>query len=106
METEVAGGSTISPNKRSILHNLNFIFTYLLSFVLFFAGISKLVDPASLVITLSSVFSFFTESIIVVIASILPLLELGMVTRNSVLTLIAFLLFIFNRHREYLTKSN
>ena len=164
METAGTYISIVSTKKTSILHFLNLIFTYFLSFVLLFAGINKIINSLPLINSLSTVFDFLPEGVIVAIASLLPIVEIGlglllifsiynekirlkrklilltttvlftlflafsvygyiiglkndcgcfgnmipakislsMVVRNFVLTLIAFLLFIFNKRQKSL----
>lgn len=73
--------SVINSNEYSrtklFLNYLEISATFILSFILLFAGATKIVDPSPLVFTLASTFNFLNESIIIFIASILPILEIG-----------------------------
>ena len=78
METADTYISIISTKKRSVLHYLNFIFTYFLSVVLLFAGLSKIINPSPLIDNLSAVFGFLPETVIISIVSLLPTAEVGL----------------------------
>ena len=78
METADTYISIISTKKRSVLHYLNFIFTYFLSVVLLFAGLSKIINPSPLIDNLSAVFGFLPETVIISIVSLLPIAEVGL----------------------------
>lgn len=55
---------------------LNIIITYILSLVLLFAGISKIIDATSLIENLSSIFPFLPETLLILISTLLPLVEI------------------------------
>lgn len=87
----------------SIKNRISGFLIYFLSFVLLFAGISKIIDPTSLIENLSafggSVFPFLPETIrsggTILISSLLPLIEIGL----------GFLL-IFSLHNEKIKSKN
>lgn len=70
--------SNIKNRASSFKNRASSFITYILSFVLLFSGITKIIEPSSLIENLSSVFPFLPETIIILISSLLPLLEIGL----------------------------
>ena len=64
--------------KNRIIHYSNLAITFLLSLVILFAGISKIIDPSPLINNLTSAFNFLPETAVILISTILPLIELGL----------------------------
>ncbi len=65
---------------KSFLIQANRYTTILLAAVLLYAGINKITSPSALIENLTSLFKFLPENLIIIIASILPLIEIGIGT--------------------------
>ncbi len=66
--------------KKSFLFYADYLIACLLSIILIYAGINKITSPSALIENLTSLFKFLPENLIIMIASILPLIEIGIGT--------------------------
>jgi heme/copper-type cytochrome/quinol oxidase subunit 4 len=55
---------------------IDILLTYLLTFILLFAGLSKIIDTTVLINNFTSVFSFLPETVAILIISLLPIIEI------------------------------
>jgi hypothetical protein len=70
------GTKELTPKK--LFYYFNIIITFVLSFVLIFAGISKIIDPSPLINNLTAAFNFLPGTVLILISTILPLIELSL----------------------------
>ncbi len=70
--------STINYSKKSLLYKWFYFFNYyLISFVLLFSGISKIIDPQPLIETIKSL-GMIDQNLVLLLATALPLLEVAL----------------------------
>lgn len=68
----------IAANQKSFWFYTSQFITILLAAILLYAGINKIIDPSALIENLSSLFKFLNENLLIIIAVILPLIEIGL----------------------------
>ena len=64
--------------QKSFLLYSNYIITIILSAVLLFSGINKIIAPISLLENLTTTFKFLPENLFLMITVIIPLIEIGL----------------------------
>ena len=79
--------------QKSFLSLANQIITIILAAVLIFSGINKTIAPLSLIESLSIVFKFFPKDLLLIVATVLPLIEIILGTA-----------LIFSLYKESLSK--
>ena len=64
--------------QKSFLLYSNYIITILLSAVLLFSGINKIIAPIALLENLTTTFKFLPENLFLIIAALLPMIEIAL----------------------------